>query len=217
MAPRAGKRRAQALPEWSRHPHLAQPSGLGRGRKWAPGRLGKGAHPGPGREGAPLGGRGAAPAGPGDLGRKWVDSGSAADRQRARRSAPSSEVTGHRVSSGWLGKHTETEAWGGAGWGAGLRGLLAAIWQPGLPGSGRAPGQHRETLAVLLTPAQQAGTARPATGLLGHRPGLSSGLCSATFASETSVTQWSCSQDSLAQPSAGLLSVKGKDECLVAL
>lgn len=102
----------------------------------------KGAHPGPGREGAPTGGRGAAPAGPGDLGRKWVDSGSAADRQRARRSAPSPEVTGHRGFSGWLGKHMETEAWGGAGWGGRPRrasGCCLAARPPWLwPGTGAA-------------------------------------------------------------------------------
>lgn len=97
---------------------------------------------GPGGKGAPApGGRGAAPAGLGDLGRKWVDAVSAVDRHRARRSAPSPEVTGHRGFSGWLGKGTETGGWGG---GAGLGGFLAAVWQLGLPGSGRVPGQLKE-------------------------------------------------------------------------
>ena len=50
-AARAGERRAQALPERSQHPRLAQPSSLGRGRKWARGGWREGAHPGPGWEG----------------------------------------------------------------------------------------------------------------------------------------------------------------------
>lgn len=110
----------------------------------------------------------------------------------------------------------------GVGGGAGLGGFLAAVWQLGLPGSGRVPGQLKEPRAAILTGRQSLPSHRASRG---YRPGLSSGLCSqclvpilnATFASEGSMTQWSCSQDSLAQPSAGLLSVKGKDKYLVAL
>lgn len=79
MAPRAGKRRAQALPEWSRHPHLTQPSGLGGGRKWAQGRLEEGCPP-RAREGG------------GSDGWSWCSPG--------RAGRPGKEVGGFRVCCG---------------------------------------------------------------------------------------------------------------------
>lgn len=102
------------------------------------------------------------------------------------------------------------------------RGFLAAVWQLGLPGSGRVPGRLKEPREAILIGRQSSPSHWVSEG---HRPRLSPGPCSqclrpilnATFASETSMTQWSCSQDSLAQPSAGLLLVKGKEKCFVAL
>ena len=111
---------------------------------------------GPGGKGAPApGGRGAAPAGPGDLGRKWVDAVSAVDRHRARRSAPSPEVTGHRGFSGWLGKGTETGGWrGGRPWrvsGCCLAARPPRLW-PGTRAAQGAPSGHSHRQAELAQP-----------------------------------------------------------------
>lgn len=133
-----GKRRAQALPERSSTP-ISQPSGRGRGRKWAQGRLREGAHPP-----AP-GGWGLQHRWPGALAGRatWEAVGGRSvccGTGIAPEVCSSPEATGHTGFSGWLGKGTET---GWRGW-ADLEGFLAAVWQLGLPGSGRVPGRLKE-------------------------------------------------------------------------
>lgn len=110
----------------------------------------------PGGMGAPApGGRGAALAGPGDLGRKWVGAVSAVDGHCARRSAPSPEATGHTGFSGWLGKGTETGG-GGGGQTSRVSGCCLAarpprLW-PGTRAAQGAPRGHSHRQAELAQP-----------------------------------------------------------------